>query len=92
MSSNTLQIGQSSSGNTASFIQNGQVDWVAFRNTLWSTSAAVLQRFASAGVQPATYGAGLALASQLQLDRVGDQRMHNALDNLSGISGFDKLL
>lgn len=92
MSSNTLQIGQSSSGNAATFIQNGQVDWVAFGNTLWSTSAAVLQRFASAGVQPATYGAGLALASQLQLDRVGNQRMHNALDNLSGISGFDKLL
>ena len=92
MSSNTLEIGQSSSGNAASFIQNGQVDWVAFGNTIWSTSAAVLQRFASAGVQPATYGAGLALASQLRLDRVGNQRMHNALDNLRGISGFDKLL
>lgn len=87
-----LQIGQSSSDNAPSFIQNGQVDWVAFGNTLWSTSTAVLQRFASAGVQPATYGAGLALASQLQLDRVGNQRMHNALDNLHATSGFGKLL
>ena len=92
MSSNMLQIGQSSSDNAHGFIQNGQVDWVAFGNTLWSTSAAVLQRFASAGIQPATYGAGLALASQLQLDHVGNQRMHNALDNLRGVSGFDKLL
>lgn len=92
MSSNMLQVGQSSSGSAPSFIQNGQVDWIAFGNTLWSTSTAVLQRFASAGVQPATYGAGLALASQLQLDRVGNQRMHNALDNLPGSSGFGNLL
>ena len=92
MSSDMLRVGQSSSDNAPSFIQNGQVDWIAFGNTVWSTSAAVLQRFASAGVQPATYGAGLALASQLQLDRVGNQRMHNALDNLRGISGFGDLL
>ncbi|MCJ1230257.1 hypothetical protein MMC12_006929 [Toensbergia leucococca] len=91
MSSNELQIG-AWQNNSPGFVQNGQVDWVAFGNTLWSTSSAVLQRFASAGVQPVTYGAGLALASQFQLDRVGKQRMHDALTNLQGASGFGKVL
>lgn len=92
MSSNALQIGSAGQNNTPSFVQNGQVDWVAFGNSLWSTSSAVLQRFASAGVQPVTYGAGIALASQFQLDRVGKQRMDNALNNLRGVSGFEKVL
>ena len=65
---------------------------MAFGNTLWSTSSAVLQRFASAGVQPITFGAGLALASQFKLDRLGNQRMHDALNNLQGAPGFEKLL
>ncbi|KAI9817885.1 MAG: hypothetical protein M1827_001004 [Pycnora praestabilis] len=92
MSSNTLQIGSGWPSGTATFVQNGQVDWIAFGNTIWSTSSAVLQRFASAGVQPVTFAAGLALASQFELDRVGNQRMHDALSNLHGSSGYGKVL
>lgn len=92
MSSNALQIGSPWQNGSPGFAQTGQVDWVAFGNTLWSTSSAVLQRFASAGVQPVTYGAVLALASQFQLDRVGKQRMHNALKSLHGVAGLERLL
>ena len=92
MSSGTLEIGSSWQNGTPGFVQQGQVDWVAFGNTLWSTSSAVLQRFASAEVQPITFGAGLALASQFKLDRLGNQRMHDALNNLQGAPGFGKLL
>lgn len=71
MPSGSLQIGSAWRGGNPLFAQQGQVDWVAFGNTVWSASAGVLQRFAAANVQPVTYGAGLALASQFQLDRLG---------------------
>ena len=89
MSSDSVQI---AGGNSHSFTQNGQVDWVAFGKSIWSTSSAVLQRFASAGVQPITFGAGLALASAFDLDRVGKQRMDSALRNLQGVWSFEKLI
>ena len=78
--------------NSDDFIQNGQVDWVAFGKSIWSTSSVVLQRFASAGVQPITFGAGLALASRFDLDRIGKQRMHSALDRIQGMWSFEKIL
>ena len=87
-----LQIGGPVAQNKQSFVQNGQVDWVAFANSIWSTSSAVLQRFASAGVQPITFGAGLALASVFDLDRIGKQRMHSALETNQGMWGFGKVL
>ena len=74
------------------FMQNGQVDWVAFANSLWYTSSAVLQRFSSAGVQPITFGAGLALASQIRLGRLGNQRMHSAIADVRGFWSMEKLL
>ena len=87
-----IQIGGPVAQNHQSFVQNGQVDWVAFANSIWSTSSAVLQRFASAGVQPVTFGAGLALASVFDLDRIGKQRMHSALETNQGMWGFGKVL
>ncbi|MCJ1450488.1 hypothetical protein MMC28_000819 [Mycoblastus sanguinarius] len=92
MSSDIVQIGSSSGRSTPSFIQNGQVDWVAFGNSLWSTSSAVLQRFASAGVQPITFGAGLALASQIRLDHVGKQRMDSAIEDGRGVWSIENPL
>ena len=92
MPSDIVQIGSSSGRGAQSFVQNGQVDWVAFANSIWSTSSAVLQRFASAGVQPITLGAGLALASQLHLGHVGKQRLHSAIENVRGVWSFEKLL
>ena len=88
MSSDAVQIARGPQG----FMQNGQVDWVAFANSLWSTSSVVLQRFSSAGVQPITFGAGLALASQIRLGRLGNQRMHSAIEDAQGFGGMEKLL
>lgn len=73
-------------------MQQGQVDWVAFGNTIWTASSAVLQRFAAAGIQPVTYGAGLVLSNQMHLDRVGQSRMENAVKSLNTSSGWGKLL
>ena len=87
-----FQIGAPSGGNTPTFVQNGQIDWVAFSRTVWSTSSALLQRFASAQVQPITLGTGLALAAQFELDHVGNERMDKALKSMSGTWGFEKVL
>ena len=80
------------SGTQPTFVQQGQVDWVAFGRTSWNASTAVLQRFATAGVQPATYGAGLALSSQFNLDPRGQRRMEEALARLRGVPAFESLL
>ena len=92
MSSNLVEIGAASGKHAPAFMQNGQVDWVAFPKSIWSTSSAVLQRFAAAGVQPITFGAGIALAAQFRLDRVGKQRMHDAIESLSGTRSYKNLL
>ncbi|KAL9627398.1 MAG: hypothetical protein Q9204_006594, partial [Flavoplaca sp. TL-2023a] len=91
MSSDT-RIGGLAEGDGTVFAQNGQVDWVAFGQSIWSTTSATLQRFASSGVQPITFGAGLKIASTFTLDRVGKERMHMALENLQGFWSFEKLL
>lgn len=73
-------------------MQQGQVDWVAFGNTIWSAFAAVLQRFASSGIQPVTFRAGLALSSQFRMSNIGRQRMDHAMQSLRGVPGLNKIL
>lgn len=90
MPPDAVQIGGPAAQNNHSFVQNGQVDWVAFGNSIWSTSSIVLQRLASAGVQPITFGAGLALASVFDLDHIGKEHMHSALQKNNGIWSFEK--
>ncbi len=87
-----LQIGSVWENGSPKFLQQGQVDWVAFGNTVWSASAAVLQRFASSGIQPMTFGAGLALASQFRMSDGGRRRMDQAMQSLRGVPGFGKIL
>ncbi|CAO1605241.1 hypothetical protein XANCAGTX0491_008763 [Xanthoria calcicola] len=91
MSSDT-RVGGPAAADSTVFAQNGQVDWVAFGQSIWSTSSVALQRFASAGVQPITFGAGLAIASSFTLDRVGKERMHDAIENLQGFWSFERFL
>lgn len=74
------------------FVQQGQVDWVAFGNTVYSASLATLQRFASANVQPTTHGAGLALASQFRMSELGHKRIEQALQHLKYFAGFEKVI
>ncbi|MCJ1245671.1 hypothetical protein MMC30_002875 [Trapelia coarctata] len=81
--SNCLIIG---SAGVASFAQQGQVDWVAFGNTVWKASSDVLQRFALADIQPITFGAGIVLAGQFRLSAIGQQRVEDAIARLEGVS------
>ena len=90
MSSQDLQIGGGSTN--PGFVQQGQVDWVAFANTTISGSIAVMQRLSAAGVQPTTVAGGLALASRFTLGKRGQQNMDVALKNLSGVFGYNKIL
>lgn len=76
----------------AGFVQQGQVDWVAFGNSIYSASVATIQRLASAGVQPPTHAAGLALACQFRLSDLGQRRMDEALQNLKSFPGFEGIL
>ena len=87
-----LQIGPAWQSGVPGFAQQGQVDWVAFGNTIWSLSAAMLQRFAGSGIQPVTYGAGLALASRFRMSDGGRQRMDQTMQRLRGFPGLDKIL
>ena len=89
---NEFQIGGPVGQDGPKFVQSGQVDWVEFVNTLWSSSSAILQRCASADVQPITLGAGFALGSVFDLDRIGKQRMHSALQTNQGVWSFEKVL
>lgn len=90
MSSQALQIGNGSAN--PGFVQQGQVDWVAFANSTISASISVLQRFSAAGVQPVTVAGGLALGSRFELGKKGTQNMDVTLKALSGVFGYDKLL
>src|SRR5271156_4443823 len=91
MSSQALQIGNDGEANPG-FVQQGQVDWVAFANSTISASISVMQRFSAAGVQPVTVAGGLALGSRFELGKKGAQNMDVALKDLSGVFGYDKLL
>ena len=90
MSSQALQIGNGSAN--PGFVQQGQIDWVAFANSTISASISVMQRFSAAGVQPVTVAGGLALGSRFELGKKGSQNMDVALKDLSGVFGYDKLL
>ena len=79
-------------GAIPTFAQQGQVDWVAFGNTAWSLTSAILQRFSAAEVQPATYGAGLALGCQFELGALGSRRIEDQLRRLRGFESCQKLV
>lgn len=92
MSSQTLQIGDNPPSSSPSFVQQGQVDWVAFANSTVSASVSVMQRFSAAGVQPVTVAGGLALGSRFELGKKGTHNMDTALKTLNGVFGYGKLL
>ena len=81
-----------SQGSSPRFAQNGQVDWVAFGNTAWHMTTAILQRFSAAEVQPATQGAALAIGSRFILGSGGRHRVDNALGQLKGTGSFRRIL
>ncbi len=76
----------------AGFSQQGQVDWVAIGNSVFSMSYSILQRFADAGIQPLTHHAGLAISTQFKLSEKENQRVRDALDDLRISYGFESVL
>lgn len=90
MANNAVQIGGASG--VSSFQQQGQVDWVAFSSTVYSASLAVMKRLADSGIQPLTYGAGLALATRFQLSEDGNRRVEEAVAQLRAYRGFEGVL
>ena len=74
------------------FVTQGQVDWVAFGNTVVSASLTVFQRLSGAGVQPVTQYACIALAIRLRLGQNGRQRIEEALQRVSGTFSYDQVL
>ena len=87
-----LFIGSGVDNGSLSFVQQGQVDWVAFGRTTWTATSEVLQRFASANVQPITFGAGIILAEQFRLAPEGQARMEEAIARVRGVQAFQDLL
>ena len=87
-----LILGGDGANANPAFVQQGQVDWVSFGNTVYSASLATMQRLASAGIQPVTHGAGLALASQFRLPEIGRRRMEDALQKLKVFYGYERIL
>ncbi|KAI9664351.1 MAG: hypothetical protein M1831_002284 [Alyxoria varia] len=70
----------------------GQVDWVAFGNTLVTASIATLGRLSGAGVQELTYAGGLQLATRFRIGDLGQRRIEEAVQNLGNHAGFDNIL
>ena len=79
-------------GSSPAFLQQGQIDWVAFGNTAWNLTSATLQRFSTAEIQPATYGAGLALGCRFNLGAIGRRRIGDSIRQIQGSPSFEKLL
>lgn len=65
---------------------------MAFGTTTWSITSTVLQRFSAAEIQPATYGAALALGARFRLGPNGQRRVDTAIRQLRASSSFQKLL
>lgn len=80
------------SGMSQAFVRQGQVDWIAFENTIYSASLAMMQQMANAGILPVTHGAGLAIASQFRISPDGKRRMDEAVQDLRCFKGFESVL
>ncbi|KAI6772959.1 hypothetical protein HG530_003917 [Fusarium avenaceum] len=74
------------------FVQQGQVDWVAFGKTIVPLSIDVLARLQGAGVQPITYAGALQLTASFSLPEHGQQRLWDAINRLKCYNGASNLL
>ncbi|KIL89202.1 hypothetical protein FAVG1_07596 [Fusarium avenaceum] len=74
------------------FVQQGQVDWVAFGKTIVPLSIDVLARLQGAGVQPITYAGALQLTGSFSLPERGQQRLWDAINRLKCYNGASNLL
>jgi hypothetical protein len=76
----------------AGFVQQGQVDWVAFAKTTVPLSVEVLARIQGAGVQAITYAGVLQLATRFKLPELGRRRVWDTIEKLKVYNGASNLL
>jgi hypothetical protein len=74
------------------FVQQGQVDWVAFGKTIVPLSIDVLARLQGAGVQPITYAGALQLTTSFSLPERGQQRLWDVINRLKCYNSASNLL
>ncbi|CAN9448340.1 unnamed protein product, partial [Alternaria alternata] len=77
---------------SASFAQQGSLDWVALANTQYSASIAVLGRLAKAGIDPLTVAFGQAMCLKLPIGVHGERVLAEAMSTLSAKSCAADLL
>lgn len=74
------------------FVQQGQIDWVAFSKTPIPLTVEILARFQSAGVQEITYAGILQLTTRFNLPSLCRQRIWDAIVKLRVYSSAANLL
>lgn len=77
---------------SASFAQQGSVDWVELSNRSVHFSVAVLARLSKAGVDPLTLQVGKAVCFNLSLESRGQQRISDAILKLKKYSSYGNLI
>ncbi|KAL4731562.1 hypothetical protein ACLX1H_000535 [Fusarium chlamydosporum] len=78
--------------NDVGFVQQGQVDWVAFGRTVVPLSIDILARLQGAGVQAITYAGALQLTTCFKLPELGRQRLWDAINRLQVFNSASNLL
>ncbi|KAM0235601.1 hypothetical protein ACHAP5_009654 [Fusarium lateritium] len=74
------------------FVQQGQVDWVAFGRTVVPLSIDILARLQGAGVQAITYAGALQLTTSFSLPERGQQRLWDVITRLKCYNSASSLL
>lgn len=76
----------------STFSQQGSVDWVALAQMQFSTSVAVLGRFAAAGIDTLTVAFGQAMCCRLPLGIPGETVLHDSMKRLVAFSSFGDVI
>ena len=81
-----------SDSNTASFPQQGTVDWIKLGKTGVTATVAILSRMSAAHVDPFTLTVAQAMAGQYKLSSTGKARMNECLRSLKSYASLDGVL
>jgi len=79
-------------GDTATFPQHGEVDWVALSHLTIKHSIGILARLDKAGIAPYTLQAGQAICSHFDLHVYAQLNISNAMSGLKMKKTWGKLI
>lgn len=83
---------RNASSTDVGFVQQGQVDWVAFGRPVVPLSIDILARFQAAGVQEITYTGIMQLTTRFKLPDLGRKRVWDTVGRLRVYGGASDLL